>query len=131
MPITWDDGGYGQVSSASITDLLRNGLAANDAGIGRKDGDVAAGLAKAARRVEAEYSCRSSRMPPWSRRTARPTLSGDQVEIWVPTQNGEAALAAAAQAAGVPPRNVVVHKTMLGGGFGRRGAVQDFVPQRC
>src|SRR5207247_7755211 len=50
------------------------------------------------------------------------------VEIWVPTQNGEASLAAAAQAAGVPPRNVVVHKMMLGGGFGRRGAMQDFIP---
>jgi isoquinoline 1-oxidoreductase beta subunit len=53
---------------------------------------------------------------------------GDKVEIWVPTQNGEASLAAAAQAAGVPPRNVVVHKMMLGGGFGRRGAVQDVIP---
>ena len=54
--------------------------------------------------------------------------SGDKVEIWVSTQSGEAALAAAAKAAGVPPRNVVVHKTMLGGGFGRRGGVQDYVP---
>ena len=54
-------------------------------------------------------------------------VRGDQVEIWAPTQNGEASLAAAAHAAGVPPRNVVVHKTMLGGGFGRRGLHQDFV----
>ena len=58
--------------------------------------------------------------------TAR--VDGDKVEIWVPTQSGEAALAAAAKAAGVPPRNVVVHKTMLGGGFGRRGGMQDYVP---
>ena len=53
---------------------------------------------------------------------------GDTAEIWVPTQNGEAALATAASALGIPPANVKVHKTMLGGGFGRRGAVQDFVP---
>ena len=46
----------------------------------------------------------------WSRRTAPPTSPRDKVEIWAPTQNGEATLAAAAQAAGVPPRNVVVHK---------------------
>jgi isoquinoline 1-oxidoreductase beta subunit len=51
------------------------------------------------------------------------------VEVWTSTQNGEASLAAAAQAAGVAPENVEVHKTMLGGGFGRRGAPQDFVRQ--
>ena len=46
-----------------------------------------------------------------------------------PTQNGEATLAAAAAAAQVPLANVIVHKMMLGGGFGRRGAFQDFVRQ--
>src|SRR5260370_31219882 len=56
-------------------------------------------------------------------------VTPDKVEIWVSTQSGEAALAAAAAAAEVPPEKVVVHKTMLGGGFGRRGAVQDFVHQ--
>ena len=55
-------------------------------------------------------------------------VTGDRAEIWVPTQNGEAALASAAHTLGIPPRNVTVHKTMLGGGFGRRGATQDFVP---
>ena len=54
-------------------------------------------------------------------------IRGDQVEVWVGTQQGEAALVAAAAAAGVPPANVVVHKMMLGGGFGRRGLTQDFV----
>lgn len=51
------------------------------------------------------------------------------MEIWVPSQNGEAALAAAAEAAGIDPSRVVVHKTHLGGGFGRRGTSQDFVRQ--
>ena len=55
-------------------------------------------------------------------------MVGDRVEIWVPTQHGESALTVAAAAAGVPARNVTVHKMMLGGGFGRRGIVQDFIP---
>jgi isoquinoline 1-oxidoreductase beta subunit len=59
--------------------------------------------------------------------TAR--VTADLVEIWVPTQDGETALAIAANAAGVPPSQVVVHKTMLGCGFGRRGIFQDFVRQ--
>jgi isoquinoline 1-oxidoreductase beta subunit len=128
LSITWDDGSYGKVSSDSIVDFLRSGLAADDAGIGRKDGDVGAGLAKAVRRVEAEYS-----VPFLAHATMEPQnctahVVGDRVEIWVSTQSGEAALLAAAQAAGVPPSNVVVHKTMVGGGFGRRGVVQDYVP---
>jgi isoquinoline 1-oxidoreductase beta subunit len=128
LAVTWDDGGNGAVSSDTIKDFLRSGLTASDAGIGRKDGDVAAGLAQAAKRVEADYSA-----PFLSHATMEPQnctahVVGDKVEIWVPTQNGEAALAAAAQAAGVPPRNVVVHTMMLGGGFGRRGGVQDFIP---
>jgi isoquinoline 1-oxidoreductase beta subunit len=127
LEISWDDGGNGQVTSDSIDDFLRTGLAAEEAGVGRKDGDVAAGLAAAAKRVEAEYA-----VPFLSHATLEPQnctahVTADKVEIWAPTQSGEATLAIAAQAAGVPLRNVVVHKTMLGGGFGRRGAMQDFV----
>jgi isoquinoline 1-oxidoreductase subunit beta len=45
---------------------------------------------------------------------------GAKVELWVPTQVPQFARAAAAQVAGVPLENVVVHVTLLGGGFGRR-----------
>ncbi|OGK80448.1 MAG: hypothetical protein A2X52_18460 [Candidatus Rokubacteria bacterium GWC2_70_16] len=38
-------------------------------------------------------------------------------------------MAAAAETAGLPLEKVEVHKMMLGGGFGRRGAPQDFVRQ--
>ncbi len=59
--------------------------------------------------------------------TARWTA--ERCEVWTPTQNGEAALAAAAEASGLPVEKCDVHKTLLGGGFGRRGAVQDWVRQ--
>jgi isoquinoline 1-oxidoreductase beta subunit len=50
-------------------------------------------------------------------------------EVWTPTQNGEAALAAASEAAGLPATQCEVYKINLGGGFGRRGAVHDWVRQ--
>jgi isoquinoline 1-oxidoreductase beta subunit len=53
----------------------------------------------------------------------------ERCEVWTPTQNGEGALAAAAEAAGLPPASCDVHKVHLGGGFGRRGAVHDWVRQ--
>jgi isoquinoline 1-oxidoreductase beta subunit len=56
-------------------------------------------------------------------------VTADQVEIWAPAQDGSTALSVAADAAGVPRERVVVHKMMLGGGFGRRGTFQDFVRQ--
>jgi isoquinoline 1-oxidoreductase beta subunit len=127
LEITWDDGGNGNVSSQTISDFVRAGLTAAEAGVGRKQGDVAEGLAKAVKRVEAEYST-----PFQSHATLEPQnctahVTGDKAEIWVPTQNAEGSMAAAAQALGISPRNVVVHAMMVGGGFGRRGGAQDFV----
>jgi isoquinoline 1-oxidoreductase subunit beta len=129
LPVTWDEGQNGKVSSASIAEFLRGGLAAPEAAVVRTNGNVDAELTKAATRVEAEYAA-----PFLSHATMEPQnctahVTADKVEIWVPTQSGEAALAAAATAAQMAPEKVVVHKTMLGGGFGRRGAVQDYVKQ--
>jgi isoquinoline 1-oxidoreductase beta subunit len=127
LTITWDDGHNGSASSNSIADFVRSGLDAHEAGVGRKTGDVTDALARAARRIEAEYA-----VPFLAHATMEPQnctahVTRDRVEVWVPTQNAEASLAAAAQAAGVPTRNVVLHPLMIGGGFGRRGVVQDFV----
>jgi isoquinoline 1-oxidoreductase subunit beta len=129
LQVTWDPGDGAAVSSSTIYDLLDEGLAAADAGIGRKDGDVALGLAQAVTRIAATYS-----VPYLAHATMEPQnctahITADGVEIWAPTQDGALALATAADAAGVPPSKVVVHTTMLGGGFGRRGTIQDYVRQ--
>src|SRR5262249_4459713 len=93
------------------------------------NGNVDAVLPNAAKQVEAEYGA-----PFLSHATMEPQnctahVTPDKVEIWVSTQSGEAALAAAAAAAEGGTEKAVWHKTMLGGGLGRRGAVQDFVHQ--
>jgi isoquinoline 1-oxidoreductase beta subunit len=128
LPVSWDTFGNEQVSSRSIEDALREGLARPD-GTGRRDGNVTAALAACARRIEAEYA-----VPFLAHATMEPQnctahVGPDRVEIWVPTQDGETALATAADAAGIAPSRVVVHRTTIGGGFGRRGAIQDFVRQ--
>jgi isoquinoline 1-oxidoreductase subunit beta len=128
LPVRWDAGESGGVGDASIAGLLRGGLDAAEAGVGREQGDVAAGLAQAASKISADYS-----VPFLAHATLEPQnctarITGDLVEIWVPTQHGESALSVAAAAAQVPQQNVTVHKMMLGGGFGRRGIVQDFIP---
>ena len=54
--------------------------------------------------------------------------TADKCEVWCGTQNGEAALAAASEAAELPVAKCDVYKLMLGGGFGRRGRA-DYVRQ--
>jgi isoquinoline 1-oxidoreductase beta subunit len=129
LPVVWDDEENKGVSSDGISELLREGLSASDAGVGRRDGDVGAALARSDKQISADYA-----VPFLAHATMEPQnctahVTGDGVEIWVPTQDAEAALATAAAAAGVTPKKVVVHRTMLGGGFGRRLAIQDFVQQ--
>jgi isoquinoline 1-oxidoreductase subunit beta len=51
------------------------------------------------------------------------------VEVWAPSQGSTTALVNAAVAAGVPNNQVTFHSMMLGGGFGRRGAIQEYVRQ--
>jgi isoquinoline 1-oxidoreductase beta subunit len=128
LPVTWDFAGNQQVSGDTIADLLREGLARPD-GIGRDDGDVDAALARATRRIEAEY-----RIPFLAHATLEPQnctarIDAERAEIWAPTQDSETALATAADALDMPRSKIVVHRSMLGGGFGRRGAAQDFVRQ--
>src|SRR5271163_235838 len=129
LPVTWDEGKNGKVASAGIAELLSGGLVAPEAAVVRKEGDVEAALAKATKRIEAEYAAPYLAHATMEPQNCTAHVTPDKVEVWAPTQSGEGALAAAAAVAEVAPEKVVMHKTMLGGGFGRRGAVQDYVHQ--
>ncbi|MBZ0126439.1 MAG: molybdopterin-dependent oxidoreductase, partial [Rhodocyclaceae bacterium] len=130
LKIDWDEAGHGGIDSAAIAAMLREGLAAADLPQARNLGDAPAALAGAAKTVEAEYAS-----PYLNHATLEPQTCtawfkpGGTLEVWTSTQDGEASLREAAQTAGLPLEKVEVHKMMLGGGFGRRGAPQDFVRQ--
>jgi len=49
-------------------------------------------------------------------------------EIWAPTQGVEMAQSVAAQVTGLPMDKVLIHRTFIGGGFGRR-LLADFIKQ--
>ena len=135
LPVEWDNGPNAQASSASVAAILKAGLDAPEAVVGNSNGDAKAALVSAARKVEAVYSYphQNHATMETMNATAKITLSAsgapERCEVWTPTQNGEAALAAAAEAAGLQPAQCEVYKLHLGGGFGRRGAVHDWVRQ--
>ncbi len=129
LPIEWDPRGNGRVSTASIADIVRAGLSAEKSQVGRSDGDVAAAMQSAVKLVEADYEVPFLAHATMEPQTCTAHVANGEVEVWVPTQEPMTALATAASAAGVPNEKVVVHGTFLGGGFGRRAAIQEFVRQ--
>jgi isoquinoline 1-oxidoreductase subunit beta len=129
LPIEWDKGPNAGLSSADIAATLKAGLDAPDAAVGNANGDAKAALAGAARKVEAVYSYPYQNHATMETMNATARWTPQRCEVWTPTQNGEAALAAASEAAGLPQTQCDVYKLHLGGGFGRRGAVHDWVRQ--
>ncbi|MGD0147332.1 MAG: molybdopterin cofactor-binding domain-containing protein [Xanthobacteraceae bacterium] len=128
LPIVWDEGENVKVSSASIAQWLKEGLDADEAFVGNKSGDAKATLTGAAKVIEATYSYPYQSHAPMEPMNATALYTADKCTVWCPTQNGESALAATAEAAGLPVPQCDVIKTYLGGGFGRRGQT-DYVRQ--
>jgi isoquinoline 1-oxidoreductase beta subunit len=129
LPIAWDEGPNAKVSSASIAEMLKAGLDADQAFVRNQNGDVKAAVAGAAKKVEAVYAYPFQNHAPMEPMNATAKYTPDKCEVWVPTQNGEAAFAALTAASGLPADKCEVYKIHLGGGFGRRGAFHDYVTQ--
>ena len=128
LPIVWDNGPNEKVSSESIAANLKAGLDAPEAVVGNANGDARAAIASSARKIEAVYSYPYQNHAPLEPMNATAKWTPTRCEVWTPTQNGEAALAACAEAAGLTPSQCDVYKVHLGGGFGRRG-MTDYVRQ--
>jgi isoquinoline 1-oxidoreductase subunit beta len=120
LPIEWDDGPNAKLSSAAIADMLKAGLDAETKFVGNQQGDAKAAIANAAKKVEAVYSYPFQNHATMEPMNATAVYTPDKCEVWTSSQNGEAALAAAAEAAGLPVAKCDVYKLLLGGGFGRR-----------
>jgi isoquinoline 1-oxidoreductase beta subunit len=130
LKIEWDGGQWSTASDATIMASFREGIGAKDLPKAREIGDARGALSSSAKVVEAEYTSPYLNHATMEPQTATAWYKDDgTLEVWTSTQNGEGALAAAAEASGIALESVEVHKTMLGGGFGRRGAAQDFVQQ--
>lgn len=129
LPIVWDEGPNTNVTSETIAAMLREGLDAEEAVVGTAIGDVRAALAESAKVVTATYSFPYQAHATMEPMNATARYTTDKCEVWVPTQNGETSLVAAAEASGLPMEQCEVYKLHLGGGFGRRGAYQEYVRQ--
>jgi len=130
LPIDWDEGAGATQSSATIAARLKEGLTASGEPLaGWQEGDALKAIEGAAKKVEAVYSTPFLAHATMEPMNATAKVTPDRVEVWVPTQNAEASLAAATEEAGLPLDRGEVYKLDLGGGFGRRGGTQDYTRQ--
>ena len=123
LKIEWDEGPLAGYSTAKQrADFAA--LAKTPGAVARKDGDTAAALTGAAKKLEAEYE-----LPYLAHATMEPMncvadVRSDSCEVWAGSQFQTFDRMTAAQAAGLKPEQTQLHTTFLGGGFGRR-AVPD------
>ena len=129
LDIEWDEGEHGKVTSASIMTTMRTGLEAKNVPVARKDGDVEPALAGAAQVIAAQYTTGFLNHATLEPQTATALYTTARLDVWVGTQNGETSITAASEAAEIPLDKVYIHKMHAGGGFGRRGAFQEYVKQ--
>jgi len=119
LQITWDNGPNASESSDALGEALRAAAAKPGKRV-RNDGDVEAAFAKSSKLSEAVYE-----LPFLAHATMEPmniTIQphGDGCEVWAPTQSPDWVQRTVAQVLSMAPEKVIVHTTLMGGGFGRR-----------
>ncbi len=129
LRIEWDLGPGAELGSEKLLASYR-AQARTGGAVAAEKGDAEAALAAAPKRIEAEYDVPYLAHAPMEPLNCTVRLEGGRCEIWTGTQFQTIEKMTAAQIAGVPPENVVIHTPFLGGGFGRRAnPFADFVSE--
>ena len=82
LPIVWDPGEAGKVSSASIAEFLKGGLDAEQAFVGNKAGDAKSAIAGAARKIEAVYNYPYQNHATMEPMNMTALYTADKCEVW-------------------------------------------------
>jgi isoquinoline 1-oxidoreductase beta subunit len=125
LQVKWDEG---PVASANTPDITKRFAAATTkpGAVGRKEGDAAAALASAAKKIEAVYETPYLAHAPMEPLNCTAHVRADRCEVWASTQGQTAARNEAARITGLQPEAVEVYTKYMGGGFGRR-ARADYI----
>ena len=127
LRLEWDMGPNASYDSAAYRKVLED-TARQPGKVARNNGDAAAALAHAAKRVSADYY-----VPHLAHATMEPVCAtasyeNGAVTVWATTQNPQQARTTIAQVLGLEEHAVTVNVTLLGGGFGRKSK-PDYVAE--
>jgi isoquinoline 1-oxidoreductase beta subunit len=119
LKITWQDGPNAAYDSTTYRAALEQSARAPGEVV-RNQGDVAAAMSSAARRVQAEYYIPHMAQTPMEPPAATARIVDGRCEVWTATQAAQATRDRVSKRLGLPFDHVTVHVTLLGGGFGRK-----------
>ena len=129
LKVKWDNGPNAAVSSESLMAESKRLQAIPDAGeFYVKSGDAAGAIGKATKVVEAEYTTNINIHCPLEPMNATAEFKDGILHLYSGNQFMTRSTAIAAGAAGIDPKNVVIHQFWIGGGFGRRLDSDMMVP---
>lgn len=129
LKLEWDDGANAGYESVTFRRTLET--AARQPGKAlRNDGDAIAvlGAASGPGKVSAEYYIPHLAHASMETPVATARFVDGKCEIWAPSQAPQGALESVARHVGLDARDVTLHLTLLGGGFGRK-SMADFISE--
>jgi isoquinoline 1-oxidoreductase beta subunit len=125
LKIEWQSGAHGGYESAAYRHELER-TARRPGKVVREQGNVRAALARAAKRIDAEYYIahlvHAQMEPP----AALAVFENGRLEAWACTQDPQTARNTIAEVLKIPVEQVAVYVSLLGGGFGRKSK-PDFI----
>jgi len=120
LKVTWDEGPTAKQGS-DVYATTAEDLAKKDPGQTlRKDGDVDAAFGSATKVVEAAYYYPFLSHVPLEPQNCSASFKNGKLELWAPSQTPASGVAQTAKALGIDQKDITLHLTRIGGGFGRR-----------
>ena len=119
LKTTWEDGPHGSYDSAAFKTQME-ATARQPGAVLRNDGDAEKALASADKVVTGEYYLPHIAHASMEPVNATANFSGGKCEVWAPVQSPGGTREEVAKNLGLKPDDVVIHTTLLGGGFGRK-----------
>jgi isoquinoline 1-oxidoreductase beta subunit len=129
LNVTWEAGEAGAIDDFGLDRRYRDAFGATAGWVeAEKHGDAPSTLTAARGVVEVEYQSPWLSHSPMEPMNATVSVQEDGATVWAPTQGPQMTQVVLAGVLNIAPDAVVVHRTYLGGGFGRR-LLADFVAQ--
>jgi isoquinoline 1-oxidoreductase subunit beta len=119
VKVQWDDGPNHDFDSKKYIDQLTAAAAQSGTAM-RMEGEAAKIFAAGGRELKATYVYPFYAHAPVEPMNTIASVRGTSCEIWSPTQAPNRVQQFVARHLGIAKENVVVHPTLIGGGFGRR-----------